>query len=122
MGILGSNLVVVSLVQFHKRNLRMSEFNQLDLVVFHFSLLFYSLVFMDLAQGHRVMSYLSCMCHTCHSYGHEISDMAEIEICNTMFHVSDAILDNLLSNISITLDVRLSIVKMYANDQTSLLV
>jgi len=66
----------------------MSEFNQLDLVVFHFSLLFYSLVFMDLAQGHRVTSYLSRMCHTCHSYGHEISDMAEIEICNTMFHVS----------------------------------
>ena len=110
MGILGSNLVVVSLVQFH------------------------SLVFMDLAQGHRVTSYLSRMCHTCHSYGHEISDMAEIEICNTMFHVSDAILDNLPSNVSdaildnlpsnvsITLGVRLNIVKMYADDQTSLLV
>ena len=74
---------------------------------------------MDLAQGHRVTSYLSRMCHTCHSYGH---DMAEIEICNTMFHVSDAILDNLPSNVSITLDVRLNIVKMYADDQTSLLV
>ena len=47
------------------------------------------------------------VCHTCHSYGHEISDMAEIEICNTMFHVSDAILDNLPSNVSITLDIRL---------------
>ena len=77
---------------------------------------------MDLAQGHRVTSYLSRMCHTCHSYGHEISDIAEIEICNTMFHVFDAILDNLPSNVSITLDVRLNIVKMYADDQTSLLV
>ena len=62
------------------------------------------------------------ICHTCHSYGHEISNIAEIEICNTMFHVSDAILDNLPSNVSITLDVRLNIVKMYADDQMSLLV
>ena len=60
--------------------------------------------------------------HICHACVTPVIVTAEIEICNTMFHVSDAILDNLPSNVSITLDVRLNIVKMYADDQMSLLV
>ena len=53
------------------------------------------------------------MCHTCHSY----TKSAEIEICN--IHVSDAILTIFHQ---MFLSPFVNIVKMYADDQTSLLV